>query len=400
MNTQDTPVHLRLWHRDFWCLSMANMLISMVVYGQVFMVQSVARNAHIHQDIVAESWGAYGLGLFALGVFVSYLVQRYRRRRVCLVAMVGVAAAIGGTSFVSSVPVEMRVLLLLGARLAVGMLFGLAQMVLSSTLVIDISESYQRTEANYVVAWFGRLAIALGPFAAIMIHRFYGGEVLTWTMVALGVLAVVLVHAVNFPFRMPSDNIKLFSLDRFLLLKSWMLFVNLFLVSVAVGIVVALRWDDAFFFAAMMVGFLLAIMAEKIVFANAELMSEAVAGLLLLGFAILMLWSGQDTSGITSAICVGLGAGLLGSRFLLFFIKLRDHCQRGTSQSSCFLSWESGMALGLAVGVGGCCNDVAATCHGADGRPAVLMVAMAFVIVALAMYVGFTHKWYMKHKNR
>ena len=347
MNTQDTPVHLRLWNRDFWCLSMANMLISMVVYGQIFMVQTIAESAHIHQDIVVKSWGAYGLGLFVLGVFVSYLVQRYKRRRVCLVAMIGVAAAIGGTAFVTSVPMEMRELLFLGARFAVGMLFGLAQMVLSSTLVIDISESYQRTEANYVVAWFGRLAMALGPFATIMIHRFYGSEVLTWTMVALSVLAVVLVHAVNFPFRMPSDNIKLFSLDRFLLLKSWMLFVNLFLVSVAVGIVLALHWNDAFFFAAIMVGFLLAILAEKIVFANAELMSEAIAGLLLLGFAILMLWSGQDISGITSAICVGLGAGLLGSRFLLFFIKLRDHCQRGTSQSSCFLSWESGMALGL-----------------------------------------------------
>lgn len=400
MNTQDTPVHLRLWHRDFWCLSMANMLISMVAYGQIFMVQSIAGSAHVHQDIVVKSWGAYGLGLFLLGVFVSYLVQRYRRRRVCLIAMVGVAAAIGGTAFVTSVPMEMRAWLLLGSRLAVGMLFGLAQMVLSSTLVIDISESYQRTEANYVVAWFGRLAMALGPFAAIMIYKFFGIQVLIWTMVALGMLAVVLVHAVNFPFRMPSDNIKLFSLDRFLLLKSWMLFVNLFLVSVAVGIVVALNWDDAFFFAAMMVGFLLAILAEKIVFANAELMSEAVSGLLLLGFAILMLWTGQDISGITSAFCVGLGSGLLGSRFLLFFIKLRDHCQRGTSQSSCFLSWESGMALGLAIGVGGCCNDAVASCHGADNRPAVLLVALAFVIVALAMYVGFTHKWYMKHKNR
>lgn len=399
MNTQDTPVHLRLWNRDFWCLSMANMLISMVVYGQIFMVQTIAESAHIHQDIVVKSWGAYGLGLFVLGVFVSYLVQRYKRRRVCLVAMTGMAAAIGGTAFVTSVPMEMRELLFLGARFAVGMLFGLAQMVLSSTLVIDISESYQRTEANYVVAWFGRLAMALGPFATIMIHKFFGSEVLIWTLVALGILAVFLVHAVNFPFRMPSDNIKLFSLDRFLLLKSWMLFVNLFLVSVAVGIVLALHWNDAFFFAAIMVGFLLAILAEKIVFANAELMSEAIAGLLLLGFAILMLWSGQDISGITSAICVGLGAGLLGSRFLLFFIKLRDHCQRGTSQSSCFLSWESGMALGLFIGVGGCSN-AASSCHGGDHRQGVLLIALAFVIVALAMYVGFTHKWYMKHKNR
>ena len=400
MNTQDTPVHLRLWHRDFWCLSLANMLISTVVYGQIFLAQSIVDKAHLTHDVAAKGWGAYGVGLFALGVFVSYLVQRYKRRRVCILAMIGILVAIGGMTFIPSMPMEMRAILLLTSRFAVGMFFGLAQMVLSSTLVIDICESYQRTEANYVVAWFGRLAVAIGPFSAILIHQYFGCDVLSWTTIVLGIFAVILVHAVNIPFRLPSENIKLFSIDRFILLKSWMLFVNLFLVSVAVGIVVALHWYDAFFFAAMMVGFFLAVLAEKIVFANAELKSEAVAGMLLLGFALLMMWTGQDTSGITSAICVGLGAGLLGSRFLLFFIKLRDHCQRGTSQSSCFLSWESGMALGLAIGVGCFCNDVATPYNVGNHHSTVLLVALAFVIAALAMYVGFTHKWYMKHKNR
>ena len=32
MNTQNTPVHIRLWHRDFWLMAMANLLLTVAVY--------------------------------------------------------------------------------------------------------------------------------------------------------------------------------------------------------------------------------------------------------------------------------------------------------------------------------------------------------------------------------
>ncbi len=399
MNTQDTPVHLHLWHRDFWCLSVANLLFSMVVYGQVFMVQHIVGKAHLTQGLASLAWLTYGLGLSLLGFFVSFLVQRFRRNHVCIMAMIGVAVAIFCSTLVPSAPVNVRPMFLLCTRLAIGMLFGLSQMVLSSTLVIDICESYQRTEANYAVAWFGRLAMALGPFVFILVDHHFGWQYVMWIVIGLDALAVFLVMVVDFPFRMPSDNIRLFSLDRFLLLRSWMLFINLFLVSVAIGIVVALHWNHAMFFAFMMVGFLLAILAEKFVFVNAELKSEAVAGMILLGFALLMMWTGQDTTEVTSAICIGLGTGLISSRFLLFFIKLRDHCQRGTSQSTYFISWESGMAVGIALG--SLASDASpASPSGFYHDTNVLSWCLIILIVSLATYVAFTHQWYLKHKNR
>jgi hypothetical protein len=48
-------------------------------------------------------------------------------------------------------------------------MFGLAQMVLASTLVIDTCESYQRTEANHSVSWFGRFALSLGPLTGVIL---------------------------------------------------------------------------------------------------------------------------------------------------------------------------------------------------------------------------------------
>jgi len=81
---------------------------------------------------------------------------------------------------------------------------------------------------------------------------------------------------------------------------------------------------------------------------------------------------------------------MIGSRFLLFFIKLSRHCQRGTAQSTFFLAWEFGLAMGIGVGY--------AYLEQQTG-PA-LQVALCIAVAALLLYHFFTHGWYIRHKNR
>ena len=81
--------------------------------------------------------------------------------------------------------------------------------------------------------------------------------------------------------------------------------------------------------------------------------------------------------------------GLIGSRFLLFFIKLSRHCQRGTSQSTFLLGWESGIAWGLGLGY--------ALFYAQPSRA--LIVSLTLIVLALIMY-NFTHNWFTNHKNR
>jgi uncharacterized membrane protein YfcA len=89
-------------------------------------------------------------------------------------------------------------------------------------------------------------------------------------------------------------------------------------------------------------------------------------------------------------LLIGCGVSIIASRFLMFFIKLSRHCQRGTSQSTYFLGWESGIALGLAVGY--------ALFY--DQSDALIYTALVLTSIALAMYHFLTHQWFMKHKNR
>ena len=87
---------------------------------------------------------------------------------------------------------------------------------------------------------------------------------------------------------------------------------------------------------------------------------------------------------------MGLAVGIVSSRFLLFFVKLSRHCQRGTSQSTYFLGWESGLALGLGLGYG----------LFYDHRNLLFCTCLTITVMALVMYHFLTHQWFMKHKNR
>ena len=391
MNSQSTPVHIRLWHKDFWLMAIANFLLAMTVY---MLVPTMPRWLMDAQQFSAQDAGiamaAFGVGLFALGAFISYMVQHYRRNLVCIFAVLVEALLITALYYIDGL--HMRVadpMVVFVQRFAQGAVFGLAQMVLTSTLIIDTSESFQRTEANHSAAWFSRFALSMGPMAGLLIGRIAGFHYVLLATMACAMAVVVLVLLVNFPFRAPQDDIPTVSLDRFFLPHGFPLFVNLQLVTLAVGIILSVVMIEQFY-SMMMVGFAVAILSQRFVFKNAELKSEVVTGLILMGVALLMMITRHLPIVMYAApLFIGMGVGLIGSRFLLFFIKLSRHCQRGTSQSTFLLGWESGIAWGVGVGVAIFQGNITAA----------LIAALVLVIAALAMY-HFTHNWFTNNKNR
>ena len=390
MNSQNTPIHIRLWHHDFWRMAIANLLLTMAVYMliptmPVWMVQQGFSSLE-----TGVAMGAFGMGLFAFGAFVSFLVQRFRRNHVCLWAA-SLIAALLGLSYYLDVQLSFRAefYMVVIQRFAIGALFGLAQMVLTSTLIIDTCESYQRTEANHSAAWFGRFAMSLGPLVGLLLHRFFGFQIVMLAAAAVSALAVVLVMLVHFPFRAPQDDVQIVCLDRFFLPHGFPLFVNLQLITLVVGLLLSLTLSELFF-AMMMVGFLLALLAQRFVFQDAELKSEVVTGLVLMGAALLMMLTRTQHIVVYAApVFIGFGIGIIGSRFLLFFIKLSRHCQRGTSQSTFMLGWESGIAWGLGLGLA----------LFKSNPQMILSTGMVLIMVSLVMY-NFTHNWFVENKNR
>ena len=328
MNSQNTPVHIKLWHREFWQLAIANLLLSLSVYMLIPVLPIwLTQEENFSQMETGLSMGVFALGLYLLGPFVSYLVQHYRRNKVCLWAIIGLIACQGMLWYIDTLKSEFAEFwLILLQRFVLGALFGLAQMVLASTLVIDTCESFQRTEANHSASWFGRFALSLGPLAGVVVMSQWGFESVILASMGSAAVALLLIRMIDFPFRTPEDHVHIFSCDRFILNQGGMLFLNLLLISLSLGIIISMM-DSVVDFGMMMVGFLFALLAQRFVFRDAELKSEVVTGLILLiGALLLMLTHPTET-----ATFVGMAAGIIGSRFLLFFIKLSRHCQRGTS---------------------------------------------------------------------
>ena len=391
MDTQNTPVHISLWHADFWILAIANLLITMSVYMLIPILPIwMLGTAGLSQQAVGTVMGVYGIGLFLLGGFCNWLVQRYRRNRVCLWAIALVFLALLGCWLLERELQQswLQYRLLLFLRIVLGAAFGLVQMILSSTLIIDKSESFQRTEANHASAWFGRFALSLGPMLGIVFARTTFSPL--FASAALALVAYLLLATVKFPFRTPDDGVKKISGDRFFLPVAKWLFLNLFLICLSVGILMSTQFT-AMFYAMVMVGFAVALLAERFAFVDADLKSQVVAGSILIAAALMMILTRkQMVVNYISPVFVGLGIGLIGSRFLLFFIKLSKHCQRGTAVSTYMLGWESGLAAGLFVGYFFFAEDI----HLA------LSASLACLILAFGLYVVFTHQWYIRKKNR
>ena len=392
MNTQNTPVHVRLWHRDFWLLSMANMMLAMAVYILVpSMPIWLLETERYTQVEVGISMGAFAAGLYLFGPFCSWLVQRFRRNRICIYSIVAMIGSISILYYVQGLNryyVEFWVIVL--QRVLLGATFGLAQMILSSTLIIDTSESDKRTEANHSAAWFSRFAMSLGPIVGLVMFYYKNFDAVLLSSVVCAAGTIVLILTINFPFRSPGETVHVVSLDRFFLPAGMPLFLNLMLISITVGMLMSLGLSDRFY-GVIMAGFLLALLAQRFVFREAELKSEIVTGLILLGAVILLVYTRPlPIVWYIAPLLLGLAIGIIGTRFLLFFIKLSRHCQRGTSQSTYFLGWETGIALGVGVGYAFFLND----------DKSLLLVALALTVVALVLYNYYTHNWFMDHKNR
>ncbi len=389
MNTQNTPIHIKLWHKDFWLLVIADLLLTMSVYVLIPIMPLWLMDTENFTPVeTGLSMGAYAVGLYLFGAQCSWLVQRYRRNVVCMWSIILVGLSVALLWYIDGLRsefVEFWVILL--QRLLMGAAFGLAQMILSSTLIIDTCESFQRTEANHSAAWFSRFALSLAPIGGLVAYEMLGFDKVLWGAIGCAALSVLLIRNVSFPFRAPEEGVHVASLDRFLLPYGLVLYFNLLLVTTVVGLVLSQPLGVEFY-AMLMGGFLLALLAQRFVFRDADLKSEIISGLFMLEAALLIQWV-YPASPI-APLLMGLSIGIIGSRYLLFFIKLSRHCKRGTSQSTFFLSWETGITLGLAAGY--------ALLYGQ--RDMLFIIAIGLTVLSLILYHFYTHSWFIRHKNR
>ncbi len=354
MDTQTTPYHARLWHCDFILLLLAHLLISVAAYYAVFLMPYMLVEHGLGTNDAIWVAGSVGIGVCLSGPFIGGLVERYRRKKVFLYASMAFACAFVAVGMPLHIASSCYPLVpFLGFW--VGVSYGLSRRVLACVLMIDTTESFHRTEANYVAGWFSRFSLSLGPLLALILSA-VGSQTMMYCVPACVVLSAWLcVKLVKVPFKTPIDEVKTIGVDRFFLPQGVVPFVMLTFIAISVGIVFVLQ-PHPMFYAMLMPGCLCAILLEKTNGVGRRSHVVTISSIFcIVALVILFLPSTEVSSPkawrlMIAPLLLGTGIGLVGSRILVRLISISKHCQRSSAVSTYYLSWDVGLAVGLCLG--------------------------------------------------
>ena len=379
-----------LWTIHFMRICIANLLLFISLY-MLFPVVPVEMADHL--GVPVSQTGAMflllTLGMFAIGPFHAYLVDAYKRKYVCAFSFATMVAATVGYGFVNDIT---QLLLLCFVQ---GIAFGMATTA-GITLAIDITNTNLRSSGNIAFSWAARLGMLIGIALGVGLYQWYDFKTLLYVSVIAGLAGIFFVSRVYVPFRAPIVN--LCSSDRFLLLRGWLPAFNLMLIAFIPGLLLPVfhnSLSDVFignieipFFAIVGVGFLFSVLLARFVYREEKTLRVITLGISLMMVSFILL---KELPAIVTAILLGVGLGLVTPEFLLMFVKLSQHCQRGTANTTHLLAWETGMSLG-----------VAAACYLSteSSVDAVYHLGRILTPIALLFFILLTYPYFKKKRVR
>lgn len=387
MDTQITPIHDKLWHKDFWLVAIACFMIEASVY-MLMTISPWWMASHFpevaHGRILPLAMPQ--LAAFVFGIITSWLLRCFRRKTVCFVMLIVMGAMLLMMSGVIKTASIMSISQILLLRFIMGACYGLAMMILNSSVIMDVCESFHRTEANHSLTWIWRFAMAIGPTVILIFRNLIDDESLIALIAPLPVLSAILILFVNLPFKAPDESNTFLSLDRFFLPLTWPVALLLLITMTSTGIVLITSLPSIFF-VFMMIGFMIVVLGE-----TRRMLLPTLPALLIIAIVplLLLLTPNVLMTSIAAGLLTGIGVGSLGSRMLMSFVNLSDHCQRGTAQSTFFLSWETGVGLGIV------CKYAIRLNTTLDP----LIIATLLAAAGAILYILFIRKWYINNKKR
>lgn len=390
--TSGTDKHIKIWHKDFWKLNAVAFLLTLSVYMPLLIiVQTVKDGCDYADGETSVVLGIQGVGMLVLGAACSYLIQRYRRNKACVLSMLAVAACLLAIAYARDNMLRelearhMAFAAVAVQRFAVGLFYGLACQMLHSTLVVDCCASLNRTLANMTSAWAHRLAIVAAPVICLSLKVEIGESNVLYLSAALCVVAVGLLSSVSFPFKAPEETCRVLSLDRFFMPRGVRVAFLVFSVAVLFGLQLAANRSLAVYVAAA-AGFV-GVLAFQLRsdFSACTARKVAGAGLTAMSASSCLMYSAPEYQ---PAFCFGMllfsaGVAVVWVSFQRRLLDLSDHCQRGTAQSTYVLAVELGFAVGMAI---------EALPLFSENSPK-LLVSVAGSFSLLALYFYFVSPW-------
>lgn len=239
--------------------------------------------------------------------------------------------------------------------------FGLAT-ISNSTVAIDVLPSSRRAEGIGYYGLSNNVATAIAPTIALFIYGYTGNYEL------LFIMAIIVSGAglyCNYTLRLSpreKKTVQKLSLDRFILLRSWPFIISMVCLSFSYGVIatyvavygkeeLGITGGTGLFFMLLSIGLILSRLTGSRTLREGKIVQNASIGMLVSLVGYFTFAAFHNAWGYYgAAFIIGLGNGHMFPAYQTIFLNLAPNSQRGTANSTLYVSWDTGMGLGMLIG--------------------------------------------------
>lgn len=239
--------------------------------------------------------------------------------------------------------------------------FGLAT-ISNSTVAIDVLPSSRRAEGIGYYGLSNNVATAIAPTIALFIYGYTGNYEL------LFIMAIIVSGAglyCNYTLRLSpreKKTVQKLSLDRFILLRSWPFIISMVCLSFSYGVIatyvavygkeeLGITGGTGLFFMLLSIGLILSRLTGSRTLREGKIVQNASLGILVSLVGYFTFAAFHNAWGYYgAAFIIGLGNGHMFPAYQTIFLNLAPNSQRGTANSTLYVSWDTGMGLGMLIG--------------------------------------------------
>ena len=360
----------RLWNRNYCKVMAANFALFFDFYVLTPLLPLyLSESFGATKDMIGLVLSGYTITALLFRPFSGYVVDSFSRKKVLMVCFGAFSIFFAGYLAASTL------LLFTIVRTLHGGPFG-ALTVANSTVAIDVLPSSRRTEGIGYYGLSNNLAMAIAPTIGIFIYRLtMSFELLFWLAFAVACIGWLVDATVKPSEKQIVKNKSKLSLDRFFLVRGWLLGVNMVAFGFSFGVLsnylaiygkeeLGITAGTGTYFMLCSVGLIASRIQGGKALRKGLLTQNAGQGIVisLIGYTLFILMPTLNQFSILnsqlsillgyygSALLIGLGNGHMWPAFQNMTINVADNSQRGTANSTILISWDVGMGLGILLG--------------------------------------------------
>ena len=347
----------RLWNRNYCKVMAANFSLFFAFYVLTPLLPLyLSEHFGATKDMIGLVLSGYTITALLFRPFSGYVVDSFPRKTVLMICFSAFAIFFTGYLAASTL------LLFTIVRTLHGGPFG-GLTVANSTAAIDVLPSSRRTEGIGYYGLSNNLAMAIAPTIGIWIYELTDSfDFLFWLALVVACAGWLTDATVKFPEKEIVRNKSKLSLDRFFLVRGWLLGVNMIAFGFSFGVLsnylaiygkeeMGITGGTGTYFLLCSLGLMASRLQGGKALRQGRLTHNAGSGMVisLIGYTMFILVP-NGIGYYSSALLIGLGNGHMWPAFQNMTINVAHNNQRGTANSTILISWDIGMGLGILLG--------------------------------------------------